>query len=61
MAALVDHLGLFGLEPIPFNWWKGIGIGLMAVSAWLLYTGEKRSTINAGKFTHMLNNCNVMG
>ncbi|HHX01298.1 MAG TPA: DMT family transporter [Firmicutes bacterium] len=36
MAALVDHLGLFGLEPIPFNWWKGIGIGLMAVSAWLL-------------------------
>ncbi|HKM17522.1 MAG: DMT family transporter [Firmicutes bacterium] len=35
-AAFIDHLGLFGLEPIPFNWWKGIGIGLMAFSAWLI-------------------------
>jgi len=36
MAALVDHFGWFGLDPIPFNWWKGIGIALMAVSAWML-------------------------
>ncbi len=36
MAAVVDHFGLFGLTAIPFNIWKGVGIGLMAVSAWLL-------------------------
>lgn len=35
-AALVDHFGWFGLEPVPFNWWKGVGIVLMAVSAWML-------------------------
>ncbi|HHT37130.1 MAG TPA: DMT family transporter [Firmicutes bacterium] len=36
MAALVDHFGWFGLEAVPFNWWKGIGIVLMAASAWML-------------------------
>lgn len=36
MAAIVDHFGLFGLEPIAFNVWKGVGIILMAVGAWSL-------------------------
>lgn len=35
-AALVDHFGWFGLTPIPFNIWKGVGLVLMAISAWLL-------------------------
>jgi len=35
-AALVDHFGWFGLEPISFNIWKGVGIILMAAGAWLL-------------------------
>lgn len=35
-AALVDHFGWFGLEPIPFSLWKGVGILLMAGGAWLL-------------------------
>ena len=35
-AALVDHLGWFGLEPVPFSLWKGLGILLMAGGAWLL-------------------------
>ncbi len=36
MATIVDHFGLFGLTPIGFNVWKGVGIVLMAVSAWML-------------------------
>ena len=36
MAALVDHFGWFGLEAVPFNIWKGVGIVLLAASAWLL-------------------------
>lgn len=36
MACVVDHFGLFGLKAIPFSLWKGVGIVLMAVSAWLL-------------------------
>lgn len=36
MAAIVDHFGLFGLEKIPFNMCKGLGVILMAVSGWLL-------------------------
>lgn len=35
-SALVDHFGWFGLEAIPFNIWKGIGILLMAISGWML-------------------------
>lgn len=35
-AAMVDFFGWFGLEPIPFNLWKGLGILLMAGGAWLL-------------------------
>ncbi len=36
MAAIIDKFGLFGLESIPFNLWKGLGIILMALSGWLL-------------------------
>lgn len=35
-AALVDFFGWFGLEPVAFNLWKGMGILLMAGGAWLL-------------------------
>lgn len=35
-AALVDHFGWLGLEPLPFTLWKGVGILLMAGGAWLL-------------------------
>jgi len=35
-AALVDHLGLFGLERIPFSWYRVAGTALMAGGAWLL-------------------------
>lgn len=36
MACVIDHFGLFGLEAIPFNLWKGAAVILMAASAWLL-------------------------
>lgn len=35
-AALVDHLGLFGLERIPFSWYRVAGTVLMAGGAWML-------------------------
>ncbi|MCK9525651.1 MAG: DMT family transporter [Limnochordia bacterium] len=35
-AALVDHFGWFGLEPLPFSLGKALGILLMAGGAWLL-------------------------
>lgn len=36
MACAIDHFGLFGLDTVPFNIWKGLGMILMATSAWLL-------------------------
>ncbi len=30
MAMLIDHFGLFGLEKIPINWWKGLGLAFLA-------------------------------
>lgn len=30
-AVLIDHFGLFGLQAIPFSWWKIAGFFLMAV------------------------------
>ncbi|MDD4335178.1 MAG: DMT family transporter [Desulfotomaculaceae bacterium] len=35
-AGLVDHLGLFGLNKIPFSFYKISGILLMAGGAWLV-------------------------
>lgn len=32
-ALLIDHLGLFGLEKIPFTWLKGVGLVLLAAGA----------------------------
>ncbi len=29
-AVAVDHLGLFGLQAVPFSWWKLLGLGLLA-------------------------------
>ncbi|MFP4661633.1 MAG: DMT family transporter [Halanaerobiales bacterium] len=36
MACLLDHLGAFGLEKIPFSWTKLIGIILLAVGVRLM-------------------------
>ncbi len=35
-AGLVDHLGLFGLNKIPFNYYKVLGFFLMTGGAWLV-------------------------
>ena len=35
-AGLIDHLGLFGLQRIPFNIYRVVGILLMAGGAWLI-------------------------
>lgn len=35
-AALVDHLGLFGMNKIPFTWHRVAGTLLMVGGAWLL-------------------------
>lgn len=35
-ALIIDHFGLFGLTKVPFSWWKGVGLGLLAVGARLL-------------------------
>lgn len=35
-ASLIDFFGWFGVEPLPFNLWKALGIVLMAGGAWLL-------------------------
>lgn len=35
-AGVIDHLGLFGMEKMPFNWCRVCGTLLMAGGAWLL-------------------------
>ena len=35
-AGLIDHLGLFGLQKIPFSWVHIVGTFLMAGGAWLI-------------------------
>ncbi|ACV61151.1 protein of unknown function DUF606 [Desulfofarcimen acetoxidans DSM 771] len=35
-AGLIDHLGLFGLQKIPFSWLNIVGTFLMAGGAWLI-------------------------
>lgn len=35
-AALIDHLGLFGLERLTFQWLNGAGLLLLAAGAYLL-------------------------
>lgn len=35
-SVVIDHFGLFGLEPVPFSMWKAGGVILMAISAWML-------------------------
>ncbi|MGB9802900.1 DMT family transporter [Desulfofundulus sp.] len=35
-ASLIDHLGLFGMERLPFTWCRLLGTLLMAGGAWLL-------------------------
>lgn len=35
-AGVIDHLGLFGMERIPFSWCRVAGTLLMAGGAWLI-------------------------
>jgi len=35
-AALIDHLGLFGLKQVEFNYYKLVGILFLGVGAWFL-------------------------
>ncbi len=35
-AVLLDHFGLFGLQAIPFSWWKVGGLVMMAVGTRLM-------------------------
>ncbi|MDK2856231.1 MAG: bacterial/archaeal transporter family-2 protein [Bacillota bacterium] len=35
-ALLIDHLGCFGLDKVPFTWTKLAGLILLAAGAWLL-------------------------
>jgi len=35
-ACVIDHLGLFGLQCIPFSWYRVVGTVLMAGGAWLM-------------------------
>lgn len=32
-AMVIDHFGFFGLEQIPFSWWKALGLALLAAGA----------------------------
>ncbi len=35
-ALLIDHFGLFGLQAIPFSWWKVAGLALLAIGTRLM-------------------------
>lgn len=35
-AVLIDYLGLFGLEKLPFSWWKGLGLVLLAAGGYFM-------------------------
>lgn len=36
MAMVIDHFGLFGLEQIPVNWWKGVGLLFLAAGGYFM-------------------------
>lgn len=35
-AAVIDHFGLLGADPLPFGWVKLLGVALLAAGAWIL-------------------------
>ena len=35
-AMLIDQFGLFGLDKIPMNWWKGLGLGFLAAGGYFM-------------------------
>lgn len=35
-AVIIDHFGLFGLQPVPFSYWKVLGLALMAAGTRLM-------------------------
>lgn len=39
-ATVIDRFGLFGMERLPFTWYKVAGTLLMAGGAWLLLKGQ---------------------
>jgi bacterial/archaeal transporter family-2 protein len=36
MAMAIDHFGLFGLEQIAMNWWKGLGLLFLAAGGYFM-------------------------
>ena len=36
-ALLIDHFGLFGLEKVPFTFWKGLGLACLAAGGYLMF------------------------
>lgn len=34
VACIIDHFGLFGLEALPFTWWRWLGGALLAGGVW---------------------------
>lgn len=40
-AALIDHLGLFGMQKLPFTWYRVVAALLMAAGAWLMLRGGR--------------------
>ncbi|MCA1029787.1 DMT family transporter [Bacillus timonensis] len=37
ISMIIDHFGLFGIERIPFNWNRFIGLSLMIIALFLIY------------------------
>lgn len=35
-ATIIDHFGFFGMERLPFSWWRIAGSLMLAVGAWFL-------------------------
>ena len=37
MSLIIDSFGLFGLEKLPFTWYRIAGVALMGGGAWLIF------------------------
>ena len=35
-ACIIDHFGMFGLEPLPFTWWRWVGGAFLAAGGWFM-------------------------
>jgi len=36
MSLVIDSFGLFGLEKLPFTWWRVAGVALMGGGSWMI-------------------------